>query len=382
MPQLPSVFELINDPLQNKQEKTPPPPLPRISSSNSLSNPIPNTSPQLAKPRNSNRLSDSNIDYFSYYSPHRQSISSSIESRSRKSSTNQSNVPSSIYRRDSIGNIQSSRQNSISHGMGESHSSTLGGHKIANIPSINPMPSVNPVQGSSQVYSQPGAPQASQPSMGGQNNEHFLSNRSTSLPHAPVVYHGPDYYGSVQGASQSRQGYYPNNQHSQGASPPKGSLSYPTHTSPSFQHPNQPEAYPNQQINFTHPIYGQGQPGPAGVPGLPNSGQQAFNGGYDYQMMPYSVQQPVYYPVYSQVPYQVEENNALVNKRRIIKRRTRTGCLTCRKRRIKCDERKPYCFNCERSKKVCLGYENLSKLRKKSKPESDSNSNDDDDEKN
>lgn len=52
-----------------------------------------------------------------------------------------------------------------------------------------------------------------------------------------------------------------------------------------------------------------------------------------------------------------DQNNALVNKRRIIKRRTRTGCLTCRKRRIKCDERKPHCYNCERSKKLCLGYE-------------------------
>lgn len=47
------------------------------------------------------------------------------------------------------------------------------------------------------------------------------------------------------------------------------------------------------------------------------------------------------------------------NKRRTIRRRTRTGCLTCRKRRIKCDERKPHCFNCERSRKVCLGYERL-----------------------
>lgn len=62
-------------------------------------------------------------------------------------------------------------------------------------------------------------------------------------------------------------------------------------------------------------------------------------------------------------PYNVaytDVNNALVNKRKIIKRRTRTGCLTCRKRRIKCDERKPTCYNCERLKKVCLGYENLS----------------------
>ncbi|KAF6072202.1 Fungal Zn(2)-Cys(6) binuclear cluster domain family protein [Candida albicans] len=57
-----------------------------------------------------------------------------------------------------------------------------------------------------------------------------------------------------------------------------------------------------------------------------------------------------------------EANKALINKRRIIKRRTRTGCLTCRKRRIKCDERKPTCFNCERSKKSCLGYQDLSKL--------------------
>ncbi|KAI5950635.1 hypothetical protein CANMA_005295 [Candida margitis] len=68
-------------------------------------------------------------------------------------------------------------------------------------------------------------------------------------------------------------------------------------------------------------------------------------------------------PMYAYgVPY-ADENNALVNKRKIIKRRTRTGCLTCRKRRIKCDERKPSCFNCERSKKVCLGYENLSNLQ-------------------
>lgn len=37
--------------------------------------------------------------------------------------------------------------------------------------------------------------------------------------------------------------------------------------------------------------------------------------------------------------------------------------MTCRKRRIKCDERKPTCFNCERSKKVCLGYENLHNLQ-------------------
>lgn len=391
MPQLPSVFELINDPLHNKQDKTPPTPLPRISSSTSLSNPVDNTSPPLVKPRNPNRLSDSNIDYFNYYSPHRQSISSSIDSVSRKSSTNPSNIPTSIYRHDSIGHRHdsigqlqhTSRQNSVSQGPSEAQG-TMGGPKITNIPTINSMSAITPVQVSPLAYagaqvSGSGSSGASQSVLGGPANDHFLSNRSASLPHAPVSYHGPDYYGSVQGTSQSgRQAYTgPNNQIT---SPPKGSLSYPTHNVPTGHHNStQPEGYVNQQINFVHPMYNQNHSGPPGVPGGPNSSQPAYNGAYDYQMMPYSVQQPVYYPVYSQLPYnQVEENNALVNKRRIIKRRTRTGCLTCRKRRIKCDERKPYCFNCERSKKVCLGYENLSKLRKKSKPDSDSNSNDDD----
>ncbi|KAE8348091.1 hypothetical protein BDV28DRAFT_113466 [Aspergillus coremiiformis] len=40
-----------------------------------------------------------------------------------------------------------------------------------------------------------------------------------------------------------------------------------------------------------------------------------------------------------------------------VKRRTKTGCLTCRKRRIKCDEGHPVCRNCLKSKRECLGYD-------------------------
>lgn len=40
-----------------------------------------------------------------------------------------------------------------------------------------------------------------------------------------------------------------------------------------------------------------------------------------------------------------------------IKRRTKTGCLTCRKRRIKCDEQHPICKNCAKSERICLGYD-------------------------
>lgn len=128
-----------------------------------------------------------------------------------------------------------------------------------------------------------------------------------------------------------------------GAYNPQSNYNIPTSSAPAHNNPGQ-----------VPPPYGYGM-APAGAPGI---------------VVPYGVQ--YYSPMMvgpgapapslegSHVPRIMEEcNNALINKRRIIKRRTRTGCLTCRKRRIKCDERKPHCFNCERSKKVCLGYESV-----------------------
>ncbi|OBT61541.1 hypothetical protein VE03_08886 [Pseudogymnoascus sp. 23342-1-I1] len=38
------------------------------------------------------------------------------------------------------------------------------------------------------------------------------------------------------------------------------------------------------------------------------------------------------------------------------RRRTKTGCLTCRRRRIKCGEERPTCGNCIKSKRQCEGY--------------------------
>ncbi|PWY86946.1 hypothetical protein BO70DRAFT_386215 [Aspergillus heteromorphus CBS 117.55] len=38
------------------------------------------------------------------------------------------------------------------------------------------------------------------------------------------------------------------------------------------------------------------------------------------------------------------------------RKRTKTGCLTCRQRRIKCGEEKPTCNNCIKSKRDCKGY--------------------------
>ncbi|KAF8242977.1 hypothetical protein K440DRAFT_590254, partial [Wilcoxina mikolae CBS 423.85] len=41
---------------------------------------------------------------------------------------------------------------------------------------------------------------------------------------------------------------------------------------------------------------------------------------------------------------------------KVSRKRTKTGCLTCRKRRIKCGEERPTCNNCIKSKRVCEGY--------------------------
>ncbi|KAK5658491.1 hypothetical protein OQA88_1883 [Cercophora sp. LCS_1] len=41
---------------------------------------------------------------------------------------------------------------------------------------------------------------------------------------------------------------------------------------------------------------------------------------------------------------------------RTSKPKVKTGCNNCKQRRIKCDEKRPSCANCVRSKKICSGY--------------------------
>ena len=41
---------------------------------------------------------------------------------------------------------------------------------------------------------------------------------------------------------------------------------------------------------------------------------------------------------------------------KLSRKRTKTGCLTCRRRRIKCGEERPVCKNCIKSKRHCEGY--------------------------
>jgi hypothetical protein len=51
-----------------------------------------------------------------------------------------------------------------------------------------------------------------------------------------------------------------------------------------------------------------------------------------------------------------ESGNAPIDPSQKVRKRTKTGCLTCRKRRIKCGEERPICGNCVKSKRHCEGY--------------------------
>lgn len=55
------------------------------------------------------------------------------------------------------------------------------------------------------------------------------------------------------------------------------------------------------------------------------------------------------------IPHQMQRSTNAKGKRQ----RTFTGCRTCRRRRVKCDERKPTCRYCERLKLECEGYDAL-----------------------
>ncbi|KAG7152217.1 Transcriptional regulatory protein moc3 like [Verticillium longisporum] len=48
--------------------------------------------------------------------------------------------------------------------------------------------------------------------------------------------------------------------------------------------------------------------------------------------------------------------NSAINAGKVTKGRSKTGCITCRKRKKKCDEAKPRCMNCEKNAVVCEGY--------------------------
>ncbi|KAF4126291.1 Acetyltransferase (isoleucine patch superfamily) [Geosmithia morbida] len=65
---------------------------------------------------------------------------------------------------------------------------------------------------------------------------------------------------------------------------------------------------------------------------------------------------------YGAAPYSSENRSSSVlqhdpkKRKRNFSNRTKTGCMTCRKRKKKCDETKPECQNCLKGGFVCTGY--------------------------
>ncbi|KAI9701539.1 MAG: Maltose acetyltransferase [Candelina mexicana] len=53
-------------------------------------------------------------------------------------------------------------------------------------------------------------------------------------------------------------------------------------------------------------------------------------------------------------------------RKRVFSNRTKTGCMTCRRRKKKCDEQKPECNNCMRGGFVCEGYSSRNTWQKPS----------------
>ena len=60
------------------------------------------------------------------------------------------------------------------------------------------------------------------------------------------------------------------------------------------------------------------------------------------------------YSYNSGMPLQASSNKQ-VNPCQVIQK-TRTGCATCRKRRVKCDEQRPHCKRCVKAQRQCEGY--------------------------
>lgn len=61
-------------------------------------------------------------------------------------------------------------------------------------------------------------------------------------------------------------------------------------------------------------------------------------------------------PLFNPLPPRGSEDANASKRKRSSKPKVRSGCLTCKKRHVKCDERKPTCYRCEKADIECSGY--------------------------
>ncbi|TID04224.1 putative transcriptional regulatory protein C15D4.02 [Colletotrichum higginsianum] len=214
----------------------------------------------------------------------------------------------------------------------------------ATAPAPAPAPVVTPV---------PPLPQQN----GQQNNQQNGDARASSSP-AMSHHHQPPGH---------QRGYpSPNNFSSPGAVPPNQYAYHPQQG----QAPADPyragagapvPSLPSMKSLDHH--YQQGAPPPQA---MPMQMQMAPNQGMQYYLPPGVQGNPYMTQDLNHLRYQIPHHDPRLMRgpggpKKEIKRRTKTGCLTCRKRRIKCDEAHPTCNNCKKSKRECLGYDPIFK---------------------
>ncbi|PYH99083.1 hypothetical protein BO71DRAFT_247362 [Aspergillus ellipticus CBS 707.79] len=181
-----------------------------------------------------------------------------------------------------------------------------------------------------------------------QPQQHSPSQHSASMQHGSLHQHQQGQSQSVHASPQPQQQQY---QHQQ---------------SPDMYHSHQSHSTsmggPSMQTMDHHSSQGQssqipqapiGSPMPSNMPPMASVGQ--YMTGYPTNVSQMGMN------TNAQMRYQLpgDPNKMLSGGRhkKEVKRRTKTGCLTCRKRRIKCDEGHPVCRNCVKSKRECLGYD-------------------------
>ncbi|KAI2818700.1 hypothetical protein CBS115989_4962 [Aspergillus niger] len=247
---------------------------------------------------------------------------------------------------------------------------------------VNGTPLQQPAQQQSQPLQQQHQPQP------GQQQQHQTTPGQTPQPQPPYhqqyaqpPQHSPSHQSTPapqHTPSQQSQQYTPGqpqpHQYQQQQPPQQGSDMYHNHQShsPSMN-------APSMQPMDHHAVSGQssqipqapiGSPMPSNMPPMPSVGQ--YMTGYPTNVGQMGMN------ANAQMRYQLpgDPNKLLSGGRhkKEVKRRTKTGCLTCRKRRIKqqprrslvvvcahspiaCDEGHPVCRNCVKSKRECLGYD-------------------------
>ncbi|KAL4779731.1 C6 finger domain protein [Aspergillus varians] len=185
---------------------------------------------------------------------------------------------------------------------------------------------------------------------------------STPVPHNPAPSNGVHPQPPGQQHHQYEQQQPPQHHYSPQQNAP---TQHAPQQSPAQMH-QQPHQQSQQPPNMYHNHHSaspplnnpsmQGQPShipqaPIGSPMPPMASVSQYMAGYPSQMGMNSG---------GQMHYQLQgDANKMLSARhkKEVKRRTKTGCLTCRKRRIKCDEGHPVCRNCVKSKRECLGYD-------------------------